>query len=307
MTYTWGGIIIFWPLSWDDDNWRSMLHNLGIFYHALSAVMRRWQLTDPVSYMNDILPCCDRCHESMTTDRAWIIPKGWITMLWTLSWEYENWQSWFHTLGENAPSVVIVSWQRSEHAHSFLRYESCSVSCHSLMTLVKAWKYIIHLWNMVRQLSSSYCNGQSMVMHPLGIKHAPSVVIASWQRSGHGNISISYKSCSVICHHLMTTFRTCWYPPHVWNLLRQMSSSHDNGQSMVIYHSCMKHALSVVIVSRQRSEHGYISLKYESCSVICLRLMTTVRAWWYIIQVWKMLRQLSSSHDNGQSMVIYHS
>ena len=32
-------------------------------------------------------------------------------------------------------------------------------------------------------------------------------------------------------------------------MLCQLSSSHDNGQSMVIYHLCMKHALSVVIVS----------------------------------------------------------
>ena len=40
-------------------------------------------------------------------------------------------------------------------------------------------------------------------------------------------------------------------------MLRQLSSSHDNGQSMVIYPSCIKHAplvgmnhaLSVVIVS----------------------------------------------------------
>ena len=32
-------------------------------------------------------------------------------------------------------------------------------------------------------------------------------------------------------------------------MLGQLSSSHDNGQSMVIYPSSMKHALSLVIVS----------------------------------------------------------
>ena len=32
---------------------------------------------------------------------------------------------------------------------------------------------------MLGQLSSPYDNGQSMVIHPLGMKHAPSVVIAS--------------------------------------------------------------------------------------------------------------------------------
>ena len=60
---------------------------------------------------------------------------------------------------------------------------------------------------MLRQLSSSYDNGQSMVIHPSGMKHAPSVVIA----------------------------RAWLLIPKVWNMLRQLSSSSDNGQSMVIY------------------------------------------------------------------------
>ena len=155
-------IIILWPLSLDDDHWRSMFHTLGMFYHALSVVMRRWQLTEHVhswliyhhalnvvmrrwqlteheSYLRDILPCSDHCHETMSTDGVCFIPKGWITIVWPLSWEDDNWQSRFHTLGKNAPTVVIVSWQRSEHGHSSLRYESCSVSCHRLMKLVRAW------------------------------------------------------------------------------------------------------------------------------------------------------------------------
>ena len=88
-------------------------------------------------------------------------------------------------------------------------------------------------------------------------------------------------------------------------MLRQMSSSHDNGQSMLIYPSRMKHARSVVIVSKQRSEHGDISFMYKTCSVSCHRLMTTDRAWLYIPQVLIMLRQFSSSHDNDLSMVIH--
>ena len=75
------------------------------------------------------------------------------------------------------------------------------------------------------------------------------------------------------------------YNPKVFLMLHQLSTSHDNGQSIVIYHSCMKHAPSVVIVSRQRSEHGYSSLRYETCSVSCYRLMTTVRALIYIPKV----------------------
>ena len=55
---------------------------------------------------------------------------------------------------------------------------------------------------MLRQLFSSHDNGQSMVLYPLGIKHAPTVVMG-----------------------------------------------HDNGQSMVIHPLGMKHAPLVVIAS----------------------------------------------------------
>ena len=202
---------------------------------------------------------------------------------------------------KHAPTVVIVSWQRSEHGYSSLRYETCSDSCHRDMTTVRAWLFISTVWNMPRQLSSSHDNGQSMVIHPLGMKHARSVVIASWQRSEHGYSSLRYETCLVSCHRLMTTVRAWLFIPKVWNMLGQLSSPHDNGQSIVIHPLGMKHAPSVVIASWQRSEHGYSSLRYETCSVSCHRDMTTVRAWLYTIYVRNILRQLSSSHDNGQS------
>ena len=82
-------------------------------------------------------------------------------------------------------------------------------------------------------------------------------------------------------------------------MLLQLLTSSDNGQSMVIYPKGMNHAPSVVIVSQQRSKNGDIYIKYESCSVSRHRQMTTVRAWIYIIHVRNMLRQLSSSRDNG--------
>ena len=68
-------------------------------------------------------------------------------------------------------------------------------------------------------------------------------------------------------------------------MLRQLLSSSDNGQSMVIY-----------------------PLRYEPCSSChrCCHIVTTVRAWLYIPKVSTMLRQLLSSHDKGQSMVIYY-
>ena len=229
---------------------------------------------------------------------------------------------------KHAPSVVIMTWQQSEHGYSSLRYETCSLSCHHLMTTVRAWLFIFKVWNMIRQLPSWHDNGQSMVIHPLGMKHAPSVVIGtwqrwehgysslryknapsvviiSWQRSEHGYSSLRYETWTVSCHRDMTTVRAWLFIFKVWNMLRHLSSWHDNGQSMVIHPYGMKHAPTVVIISWQRSEHGYSSLRYETCSVSCLRDMTTVRAWLFIPKVWNMHRQLSSWHDNGQRMVIY--
>ena len=145
-----------------------------------------------------------------------------------------------------------------------------------------------------------------MACLPLGVNYAPSVVIVSWQWSEHGNISYIYKTCPVICHCLMSMDRAWLYMPKVWNMLLQLSSSYDNGQSMVIYPSSMNHALSVDIISWQRSDHGIVFLRYETCSNSCHRLMTTVSAWTFIPKLWIMLYQLSSSHDIGQSMLVYH-
>ena len=39
---------MLWPLSLDDNNWRNMVHTLGIYNRALSFVMGRWQLTEYV-------------------------------------------------------------------------------------------------------------------------------------------------------------------------------------------------------------------------------------------------------------------
>ena len=175
------------------------------------------------------------------------------------------------------------------------------------MTTVRTCLFFSKVCNMLCQVSSSYDNGQSMEIYHSCMKHAPSVAIVLWQRSEHGNRSLRYQSCSVSCHRLMTTDRAWLYIPKEWNLLCQLSMSHHNVQSMVIYPYGMNHAPSVVIVSWQHSEHGAwnISYIYETCPTSYLRLMTTDRAWLYIPKVWTMLRQLLSSHDNGLSMVIY--
>ena len=157
---------------------------------------------------------------------------------------------------------------------------------------------------MLRQLSSSHDNGQNMVIYPWSIKHGLSVVIVSWQRSEHGEISLKYsmkhapsvvivswqrsehgyisfmnETCSVRCLCLITTDRAWLYIPKVWKMLVQLSSSHDNGQSMVFHPLGMKDEPSVVIVSWQRTEHGYTSQRFETCSSSCHRLVTTFIAW----------------------------
>ena len=68
-------------------------------------------------------------------------------------------------------------------------------------------------------------------------------------------------------------------------MLRQLSSSPENGHNMFIYSSGMKHATPVGIVSRRRSEHGYIFLMYETLPDICHGLMTMVRARLFISEV----------------------
>ena len=47
-------ITMLWPLSWDDDKWRSMFHTRGIHYHALTVVMGRWQLTEHFAHLRDV-------------------------------------------------------------------------------------------------------------------------------------------------------------------------------------------------------------------------------------------------------------
>ena len=68
---------------------------------------------------------------------------------------------------------------------------------------------------MLRQLSSSHDNIRIMVIHPLGMQHAPSLVIVPLQQSEHGDTLLRYETCSVSCHHLMTTNRAWLLIPSV--------------------------------------------------------------------------------------------
>ena len=136
---------------------------------------------------------------------------------------------------KHAPSVAIVAIQRTGHVYSSLRYETCSVSRHRPITTVRARWCILQVWNMLLQLPLSHDNGQSMIMYSLGMKHGPSVVIVSWQRSEPGNVFLSYETCSDSCWRLMTTVRAWLCISRVWNMLRKLPSSHDNVQGMFIH------------------------------------------------------------------------
>ena len=113
---------------------------------------------------------------------------------------------------------------------------------------------------MLRQLSSSNDNGQSMIIYPLGMNNAPSGYIVSWQRSEHGDIPL--KVWTMLRQLLSSSdngqSRVIYHP--LWNMLRQLSSSNDNGQSMIIYPLGMNNAPSGYIVSWQRSEHGILAI-----------------------------------------------
>ena len=115
---------ILWPLSWDDDSWRSMFHTWGIFHHALTVIMRRWQLTEHVSYLMNTSPCSDPCYETMTTDGAWFITLGMnshaqtvVIRPWQLRELFHTWGIYYHAL-----TVVMRRWQLTEHI-AYLRSE----------------------------------------------------------------------------------------------------------------------------------------------------------------------------------------
>ena len=152
MFHTWGGYHPARPLSLDDDNWQSMLHILGMNNHALSVVMRRWKLTEHVSYTREILPCSDRCHKTMTTDGACFILEGYFNILWPLSWDNDSWRSMFHTWGifHHVLTVVMRRWQLTEHVSYLWNTLLCSNRCHETMVTDRAWfipqGWITMLW-----------------------------------------------------------------------------------------------------------------------------------------------------------------
>ena len=177
--------------------------------------MGRWQLKEHVSYINDILPCPDRCYLTMTTDGAWLIHEWYITMLWLLSWAEDNWRSMFHTWGIYHLTLTFIMrrWQQTDHV-SYTNYILlCPDRCHETMTTDGAW--FIHKWytTMLFMLSLDDDNWLS-IFHTLGMhNHAlSSWDDDNWQSMFHiwgiyYHLSFMYETFSVRYHRLMTTVR----------------------------------------------------------------------------------------------------
>ena len=125
-------ISMLWPLAWDGGNWRSMFYTWMIYYHALTFVIKRWQLTQHDSCLRDILPCSICCHDAMTTDGACFIHEWYITMLWALSWDDDNWRSMnrYLEIYYRALTVVIRRSQLTEHVSYINNLLPCSDRCH---------------------------------------------------------------------------------------------------------------------------------------------------------------------------------
>ena len=112
------GIIILWPLLWDEDNLWGMIYIFGMHNHAWSVIMRRRQLAGHV-----------------------FIDIWYITMLWSLSWDDDSWRSMFHTLEMNNCALVVVMrwWQLTEHDSYFKGYN------HTLTVVMWRWQLTEHV------------------------------------------------------------------------------------------------------------------------------------------------------------------
>ena len=189
-------------MAWDNDNWRSMYHTWRIHYHVLTVVMRLWQLTEHVSYLRGVSPCSDRCHWTMTTDRACCISKGWIIMLCPLSWDDENWRSMFHTRGRysHALTVVIRRW------HIFW------MNNHALSFIMRRWKLMEHASYLRNTLPFTDRCYETMTTDGACFMTEKYIVIPWPLLSDHANWQSMYilegvSPCSERCHGTMTTDR----------------------------------------------------------------------------------------------------
>ena len=262
---------MLWPLSCDDDNWWSIVHSWMIYYQALTVVKGRWQLTEHDSYMNDILPCSDRCHATMTTNGAWFIFEGYITMLWPVSWYDDNWWSMIHTWGiYDHALTVIMRWRQLTLHDSYLKniypWPDC---CHDSMTTERTW--FIHEWYIIIlcPLSGDDDSWQS-TLHTLRMNN-PALSVVMWrsQLTEHVSYMNDILPCSDRCHATMTTdgawFIHEWYITMLWPL----SWDDDNWWSMIHTLGVLNHALTVVVRWWQLTEHDSYLRDIYPCSNCC--------------------------------------
>ena len=104
---------MLWPLSWDDGNWQSMFHTLGMNNYALFVVMRRWQLTELF--------------------HTWMIYYHVLTVV-IRRWQLTEHVSYFRDIYHHALTVLMSRWQLTEHDWYLRDILPCSDCCHEMMT-----------------------------------------------------------------------------------------------------------------------------------------------------------------------------
>ena len=133
-------------------------HTLGMYNQALT-------MTTDGAYLilEGVSPCSDRCHWAMTTDRAYCIYFGWITMLCPLSWDDENWWSMLQTWGTHYHSPTLL-WNDDN------------------------WRSMFHDWEIHRHPLTVVIRPCQLAKHVSYLRayhHALSGVMGRWQLTEH--------------------------------------------------------------------------------------------------------------------------
>ena len=164
----------------------------------------------------------------------------------------------------HAPSVVIISSQRSEHSNISFMWEISSVSCHRLITTVRVWVFIHKVFRpegymtMLCPLSWDHDNWRSMFIHGWYI-----TMLCALSRDDDN-------------------WRSMIHTLGIYYLLWPLSWDDDNWQSMVHNLGMYYHVLSITNRRWQLTEHvPYMNDIYLS-SDRCFETMTTDGAWFIL-------------------------
>ena len=205
----------------------------------------------------------------MTADRACFILEGGITLLWPLSLDDDNWQSMLHILGiNNHPlSVVMRQWKLTEHVSYTREILPCSDRCHKTMTTDGAFFILEGYFNILWPLS---WDGACFILEVYFTMLWP----LSWDDDN---------------------WRSMFFIPKGWlTMLLPLLWDDGNWQSRFHTLGMYNHALSVVIMRWQLTEHVSYLMNTSPCSDPCYETLTTDGAWFITLGI----------HSHAQTNVI---